>query len=30
VHGAEYRAAVEEFLRTTLDDAPSEEERASN
>ena len=29
VNGAEYRAAVEEFLRTTLDDAPSEEERAS-
>ena len=29
VHGPEYRAAVEEFLRTTLDEAPSEEERAA-
>jgi HEAT repeat protein len=29
VNGPEYSAAVKEFLRTTLDDAPSEEERAS-
>ncbi|HEX3415354.1 MAG TPA: ATP-binding protein, partial [Stellaceae bacterium] len=29
VNGPEYSGAVKEFLRTTLDDAPSEEERAS-
>lgn len=29
MNGPEYSAAVKEFVRTTLDDAPSEEERAS-